>query len=311
MKIEKNSDRTGFVLTNSEGASLNVSFMEFWDICRAGTEIDTKNEVEEFLAQCPDISGYDLDRIRAFPKLVDAITEQTIQDRINDESGDQIYYAAEKCIKSHIAEIEGKVKWFSLSEDKCISVWYSPDKYDGDQFQMHVEEKGEDGTMGPGCEIISSDSYATADISFKALCETLSEICDDADVLVDDESAHPNLVAKIAENIFNEFGMENDTKEMLEKEKPSLAEEKVKKIIQLYIDELEEQEVMHVDIAWILLDVFGRKDLERLGFGEFIEDCLDCVEKTKPGLDNIISDAETKKSEIEPRAKNKTIEHEI
>ena len=218
MKIEKNIAGTGYVLTNNEGDSLNVAFSEFWDICRAGTEIDTKSEVEEYLSQCSDISGHDLDRIRAFPKLVDKITEQVIQDRINDETGDQIYDAAKKCIEEHVAEIEGKVKWFSLSEDKCISVWYSPDKYDGDQFQMHLEEKCEDGSMGPGCEILSSDSYATANISFEALCETLSEICEAAGVF-DDE--YPwlntsNTAAMFAQQIFDAFGMEKDQKQGLD-----------------------------------------------------------------------------------------------
>lgn len=218
MKIEKNSDGTGYVLTNSAGESLNVVFSEFWDICRAGKEIETKSEIENFLAQCPDISGHDLDRIRAFPMLVDKITKQVIQDRINDESGDQVYYAAEKCIKEHVAEVEDKVKWFSLSEDKCISVWYSPDEHDGDQFQIHLEEKREDGSMGPGCEIISSDSYATANISFEALCETLSEICEDAEVY---DEEYPwfntsNTAAMIAQQIFDAFGMAKAKKQELD-----------------------------------------------------------------------------------------------
>lgn len=216
MKIEKNSEGNGFVLTNSAGDSLNVSFLDFWDIVRAGTEIDTKNEVIEYLSQCSDISGHDLDRIRAFPRLVDKITEQVIEDRINDESGDQIYYAAEKCIKEHLSTLDSlnMMKWFELSDDKCISVWYTPDKYDGDQFQMHLEEKCEDGSMGNNCEIISNESYATADISFEALCETLSEICDDADIFADDESAKSNLVSTIAKNIFHEFGMVDLNKEV-------------------------------------------------------------------------------------------------
>lgn len=211
MKIEKNENGNGFVLTNHSGQTLNVDFLEFWDICRAGTQIDTRSEVKEYLAQCPDIDGHDLDRVRAFPILIDKITEQVIQDRINDESGDQIYDAATKCINAHIAELEDKVKWFRLSEDKCISVWYSPDRYDGDQFQMHLEEIGEDGIMGPGCEVLSSDSYATADISFKALFETLSEICDDAEVY-DNEAVGSNsdIVAHVAQEIFDAFGMETE-----------------------------------------------------------------------------------------------------
>lgn len=210
MKIEKNENGNGFVLTNHLGQTLNVDFMEFWDICRTGTKIGTQSEVEEYLAQCPDIDGHDLDRVRAFPILIDKITEQVIKDRINDESGDQIYDAASECINAHIAEIEDKVKWFRLSEDKCISVWYSPDRYDGDQFQMHLEEIGEYGVMGPGCEILSSDSYATADISFKALCETLSEICEDADIYDDEYPwlTTSHTASRLAQEIFDAFGME-------------------------------------------------------------------------------------------------------
>ncbi|MBQ8248102.1 MAG: hypothetical protein IJZ42_13320 [Lachnospiraceae bacterium] len=213
MKIEKNLDGSGFILTNQAGESLNVSFAEFWDICRTGREIDTKSEVKDYLVECPDIGGHDLDRIRAFPALVDAITDQVIDDRIGDEYGDQIYNAAAKCINAHIAELESKVKWFALSEDKCISVWYAPDEHDGDQFQMHLEEKGEDGYMGPACEIISSDSYATNDISYSSLCETLREICDDADVYDTDLpwGNTDNIAAILADQIFDAFGL--DTRE--------------------------------------------------------------------------------------------------
>lgn len=136
MKIEKNGEGTGFVLTNNEGDSLNVAWSEFWDIVRAGTEIETKSEVEEYLAQCPDISGHDLDRIRAFPKLVDRITEQVIQDRINDETGDQIYYAAEKCIKEHISEF-GMEKPEKQGLDNIIS--HAEAKKD--EFKPMVENK--------------------------------------------------------------------------------------------------------------------------------------------------------------------------
>lgn len=214
MKVDfsKAADKGFVLLTNNSGSTMAVSVMEFWEICRVGSKIDTKGEVEEYLAQCPDIDGHDLDRIRAFPALVDAITERVIDDRIGEETGDQIYYAAEKCIKSHIAEIENKVKWFRLSDNKCISVWYAPDKYDGDQFQMHLEEIGEDGKMGAGCEILSDESYATNDISFEALCETLNEILEDAEIF-DDE--YPwlntsNTAAMIAQQIFDEFGMDKN-----------------------------------------------------------------------------------------------------
>lgn len=210
MKIERNSNGTGMVLTNSAGESLNVSWSEFWDVVRSGDKMDTRAEVEEYLSQSPDIFGHDLDRIRAFSELVDKITKQVIKDRCEDESGDQIYYAAQKCIEEHIAELESKVKWFSLSQNRCISVWYSSDEHDGDQFQMRLEEKGKDGYMGPACEILSDESYATANISFQSLCETLSEICDDAEVYDDEYPllTNSNMSAMIAQKIFDAFGMQ-------------------------------------------------------------------------------------------------------
>lgn len=223
MKIVKNKDGNGYVLTNNLGESLKVNFMEFWDICRAGTQIGTRSEVKEYLEQCPDINGHDLDRVRAFPVLIDKITEQVIKDRINDETGDQIYDATTKCINAHIAEIEDKVKWFRLSEDKCISAWYSPDKFEGDQFQMHLEEIDEDGVMGPCCEILSSDSYATADISFKALCETLSEICFDGDISSEDITNYCGNISGLANKIFSSFGIEYSEKN--EPVKPALEEQ--------------------------------------------------------------------------------------
>ena len=207
MEIEKSKNGNGYVLTNKLGNVLNVSFSEFWEICREGSRIDTKHEVQEYLSQCPDINGHDLDRIRAFPELVEKIMEQVIQDRINDETGDQIYYAAEKCINSHIATIENKVKWFRLSEDTCISVWYAPDKHDGDQFQMHLEKIGEDGIMGPGCEILSDESYATDSISYSSLCKTLIEICNDANISNDDVDDLTAQISGIADEIFCSFGM--------------------------------------------------------------------------------------------------------
>lgn len=180
MKIERNANGEGFVLTNGKGEALAVSFMEFWDICKAGTRMNTRDEVEDYLKNNPEIGDHDLERVRAFPVLVNKIAEQVIQDRIDHEYTDQIYEAAENCIEDHITEIEDKIKWFAVSDSYCVSVWYAPDKYDGDQFQMHLELIGGDGRMGPGCEVVSSDSYATADVSVEALCETLNEVYQDA-----------------------------------------------------------------------------------------------------------------------------------
>ena len=106
MKIEKSRDGSGFVLSNNVGALLQVSFDEFWEICRYGNEIDTRSEVEEYLSQCPEIGGHDVDKLMDIPAFVDMVVEQVIQDRISNENGDQIYEAVSKCIKSSMVEIE-------------------------------------------------------------------------------------------------------------------------------------------------------------------------------------------------------------
>ena len=48
--------------------------------------------------------------------------------------------------------------------------------------------------------------------------------------------------------------------------------EKTAKVISEYIDELEEQEVPHVEIVHLLMDIFSKAELETLGFGDFIKD---------------------------------------
>lgn len=72
--------------------------------------------------------------------------------------------------------------WFALSEDKCISVWYFPDSDYGDQLLMKLEQRAEDGSMGPQCELIYDESYATGKLTQKAICRCLEEIYEDADL---------------------------------------------------------------------------------------------------------------------------------
>ena len=94
-----------------------------------------------------------------------------------------------------------KCFWFPLTDDKCISVWYAPDKYDGDQLQMKLELRGEDGSMGSHCEILIDESYATADLSYDAIFTTVKEIYADVD-LVD----IPNHVChKLTDNVMSVF----------------------------------------------------------------------------------------------------------
>lgn len=99
MKIDRLEDGSGMVLINGNGEFLNVSFMEFWEICKAGDRMNTKSEVEEYLSGCEEIGGYDADNVLDNSKLIDNIVEEVISQRINNENGDQIWEAAEKKIK--------------------------------------------------------------------------------------------------------------------------------------------------------------------------------------------------------------------
>lgn len=93
--------------------------------------------------------------------------------------------------------------WFPLSEEKCISVWYAPDKYDGDQLQMKLEQRGEDGSMGPHCEVLIDESYATANLSEKAILQTLREIYEDAGL----DSIADSASIVLTDNIMSVFAL--------------------------------------------------------------------------------------------------------
>jgi len=71
---------------------ITIPWAEFWDICRYGTMKDVLSEVHEYMCQCPDIDGID-----CFCVTIDVekeIAKKVIDNRISDENGDQIYYAA-------------------------------------------------------------------------------------------------------------------------------------------------------------------------------------------------------------------------
>lgn len=96
--------------------------------------------------------------------------------------------------------------WFALDDEKCISVWFAPDQDDGDQFQMKLEERAEDGSMGAHCELISDESYGTRDLSFGAVCKTLWEVCVDAGF--SDDKSVSEVVSRVAKEIFANYGLE-------------------------------------------------------------------------------------------------------
>lgn len=91
----------------------------------------------------------------------------------------------------------GRCFWFALSEDKCFSAWYAPDPHDGDQLQMKLEERAEDGSMGPHCELVFDESYGTDNLSFKAIQETLSDIYHDAGLGIPSETTLHEMTDRV------------------------------------------------------------------------------------------------------------------
>ena len=100
--------------------------------------------------------------------------------------------------------------WIPLNDDKCISIWYSPDKQYGDELAMKLEQRASDGSMGPHCEIIFDERYTTSDLSQDSIHKTLLEIYQDAGLPVADADLN-----SITEKISCVFGLK----------KPSLNEQ--------------------------------------------------------------------------------------
>ena len=92
------------------------------------------------------------------------------------------------------------VFWFALDEEKCISLWYSPDDK---EFRMKLEERAEDGSMGVHCELICDESYYTGNLSYDALCDTLREICEDAAI-----PSSLVSISDLADSIFKTYGLQ-------------------------------------------------------------------------------------------------------
>ena len=93
MKIEKTKNDYGITITNSEGKSLTIKWGEFWQICREGDRINVLSEVKENLEYWCNNKGYDANIILKDSKLLNAIIERIIQERINNESSGQIFDA--------------------------------------------------------------------------------------------------------------------------------------------------------------------------------------------------------------------------
>ena len=79
---------------NVKKQAISLSPRDFWAISRIANFLDTKSEVEEYLNQLDSINGVSAKRLST-PNRVKLITEKVQENRLSEESGDQIYYVLE------------------------------------------------------------------------------------------------------------------------------------------------------------------------------------------------------------------------
>jgi hypothetical protein len=97
MHIEHNDK--GVTVINRHGVAIHFTFSEFWELCRYGNFIDVRSEVEEYIENCDNINGVNVDEILNNSKLMDDITNEVISVRLSYENGDTIWDAANRLVK--------------------------------------------------------------------------------------------------------------------------------------------------------------------------------------------------------------------
>ncbi len=99
MKIKKNDD--GSVrITQDSGLQTTYSMSEIYEIASFVALEDTKDEVETYLTGLEECRGVTITERYLCDDIIETIAKTVHQDRINDESGDQIYDAVYKHILS-------------------------------------------------------------------------------------------------------------------------------------------------------------------------------------------------------------------
>ena len=176
-----------------------------------------------------DADGYTMSR--AEPPVNDANSSKWRPVTFGTQEELESWFASRKAFTQDVTqEIQARIEpstksvvregcmWFALDDDLCISVWYAPDRYDGDQLQMKLEKREEDGNMGPFCEILCCESFATDDLSYDAILNTLLEVRDCAIHLehISELPASPNRVLRedcpqLAEKIMTSFGLKRQS----------------------------------------------------------------------------------------------------
>ena len=86
-------DQSSVIISNNSGESIKLNMMEFWEIVRFGEEMDTRDEIETYLSDCDLIGNIPVSLIIDNEKALKLLTERVISNRVNDQSGDDIYDA--------------------------------------------------------------------------------------------------------------------------------------------------------------------------------------------------------------------------
>ena len=98
MEIKKHDN--GWTFVNEKGETVNLTWYEFWEICRHGRMIDAISEVEEYIEDCEEIAGMNANEILSNKELIEEIADEVINIRIGYESGDDIWDVANRIIKN-------------------------------------------------------------------------------------------------------------------------------------------------------------------------------------------------------------------
>lgn len=99
MKVDIMPKEAMVALTRNSGETLRVSLPEFWEIVRAGERFDTREEIENYLADGGTFEGIDSETIRGNEAFLDEVAEKLIESRVSNEHGDQVYEAICFCVK--------------------------------------------------------------------------------------------------------------------------------------------------------------------------------------------------------------------
>lgn len=116
------------------------------------------------------------------------------------ETNNKLFFAAVQDEMNLLRQFDPKSGccfWFPLDEEKCISVWFSPDSMFGDHLSMKLEARGEDGSMGPHCEVLIDERYDSDSLSREDICRCLQEVYADADLGSIAQHASHELTNKI------------------------------------------------------------------------------------------------------------------